>query len=193
MKLVNKFAIIAAGIAVSFGVIQGQAQAASFNQIVDIDAKQNTTSNPFELMLSAGTYSVTQIGTADGGAYDAWNAWGANRVSGCDDNGAGCRNGWLNSYAISSNDFDQTASNKNRYDSPLTALQNAVDSTFTLTSDTLVDFSIKDSAYGDNVGGVSLRVASVASQAVPEPASMLGLLAVGSIGVSSLKRKKKAV
>ncbi len=184
MKLVNKLAMVAAGIAVSFGVFQTEAKAATFNQIVDIDSTQNSASNPISLMLSAGTYSVDYIGQNDGGAYDGWNAWGGRVDS---------RVGWMNRYVVSSTDFSQEYTSGSRYGTALTALQNALDSTFTLTSDTLVNFSVRDSNYADNVGGVSLRVASVASQAVPEPASMLGLLAVGSIGVSSLKRKKKAV
>ena len=184
MKLINKLAMVAAGIAVSFGVFQTQAKAATFNQIVNIDSTQNSASNPISLMLSAGTYSVDYIGTSDGGAYDGWNAWGTSTGNGT---------GWMNRYTVFTTDFTQEYTSPSVYNTPLLALQNAVDSTFTLTSDTLVNFSIRDSAYGDNAGGVSLRVASVASQAVPEPASMLGLLAVASIGVSSLKRKKKAV
>ena len=72
MKLVNKIAMVAAGIAVSLGVIQGEAKAASFSQIVDINSRQDTISNPLSLKLSAGTYSVDYIGTAEGGAYPSF-------------------------------------------------------------------------------------------------------------------------
>ncbi|AFY57731.1 hypothetical protein Riv7116_5351 [Rivularia sp. PCC 7116] len=67
MKLINKLAMVAAGVAVSFGVFQTEAKAATFNQIVDIDARQNS---PISLTLSAGTYSVDYIGVSDGGNYN---------------------------------------------------------------------------------------------------------------------------
>ncbi|MGB3654346.1 MAG: hypothetical protein WBA41_24490, partial [Rivularia sp. (in: cyanobacteria)] len=100
MKVFNKLAILATGIAVGFGVMQPVAQAASFSQIVDIDSKQNTTSNPISLMLSAGTYSVDYIGMDEGGVYSGWNAWEGN-VEGCNSNGENCRRGWRNRYGIS--------------------------------------------------------------------------------------------
>lgn len=188
MKVFNKLAMLAAGVMISFGVMQ-EAQAAGFNQIVNIDALQNTTSNPISLNLSAGTYSVDYIGMNNGGAYDAWNAWGEGRVSQCDSNGEGCRTGWLNNYSISFDGFNQTFAT-GRYANALQAMQNALSTSFTLASDTTVNFFVKDSHYRDNVGGVSLNVSS---QSVPEPASMLGFLAVGTIGVSQLKRKKQVV
>ncbi|MCJ8279060.1 MAG: PEP-CTERM sorting domain-containing protein, partial [Rivularia sp. ALOHA_DT_140] len=123
--------------------------------------------------------------------YDAWNAWGRNRVSGCDANGEECSKGWLNGFSISSDDFTKKIPNVSPYATPLIALQNALNTTFTLTSDSTVNFFFRDTNYRDNFGGVSLKLSSV--QAVPEPASVLGLLAVGSIAVSGLKRKKQAV
>jgi len=181
MKLINKLAMVAAGIAVSFGVFQTEAKAASFNQIVDINANN---SNPVSFTLSAGTYSVDYIGTSDGGAYDGWNAWNGS-TAGTD--------GWMNRYTISTTDFTQEYTSGSRYGTSLQALQNAVDSTFTLTSDTLVNFSVRDTNYADNVGGVSLQLSQLSATSVPEPASILGLLTVGSIAVSSLKRKKEEV
>ena len=189
MKFFKKLAMVAAGVAVSFGVMQTEAQAGQFNQIININALENTTSNPISLDLSAGTYSVDYIGINDGGTYDAWNAWGEGIVSGCDSNGEDCQNGWLNNYSISFDGSEQTFAT-GRYASALQAMQNALNTSFTLASDTTINFFIKDSHYKDNVGGVSLNLSS---QSVPEPASMLGLLAVGTIGVSQLKRKKQVV
>lgn len=98
MKLINKLAMIAAGVAVSFGVFKTEAKAASFNQIVDINARQNSANSPVSLMLLAGTYSVDYVGTSDGGAYDGWNAWNGS-IAGTD--------GWMNRYSISTTDFTQ--------------------------------------------------------------------------------------
>lgn len=188
MKIFNKLAIIAAGITMSFGMLQPEARAASFNQIIDIDAKLNTRNNLVSLMLSAGTYGVDYIGMNDGGAYDGWNAWG--RVSGCNSNGENCTNGWLNSYVISFKNFSQIVTSNNRYSNSFIATQNAVNLSFTLPSDMMVNFFIPDSVYEDNVGGISLKLSS---QSVPEPSSMLGLLAIGTLGISTLKLKKQLV
>ena len=187
-RVYNKLGILAAGIVAGFGVIQTEAQAASFNQIIDIDARLNSNNNPISLMLSAGIYSVDYIGKNDGGAYDAWNAWGS--VFGCDSNGENCSIGWLSRYSISSNNFNQTLAGNSRYDTALMAMQNALDTSFTVASDSTVNFFIPDSVYGDNEGGVSLRLSS---QSIPEPASILGLLSVGAIGISIFKGKKQAV
>lgn len=54
--------------------------------------------------FTAGTYGVTPIGTADGGAYDAWNAWGG-LVTDCDASGANCTTGWLNNYSLASDEW----------------------------------------------------------------------------------------
>ena len=193
MKVFNKLAMFAAGIAVGFGAMQPVAQAASFSEIIDIDSKQNTTSNPISLMLSAGTYSVDYIGMDEGGVYEGWNAW-EGKVERCDSNKEGCRKGWRNRYGISYDGVSNLFTSGKNYATVSQALQNAVDTSFTLASDTTVNFFINDKFYDDNIEGISLRLSSTSiSQSVPEPASMLGLLVVGTIGVSTLKRKKQVV
>ncbi len=59
--------------------------------IVNINARTNTTTNPVVISFDAGTYDVVPIGISDGGAFNAWNAWsgGPNPPS---------KAGWLNSY-----------------------------------------------------------------------------------------------
>ena len=193
MKVFNKLAMLAAGITIGFGVMQPVARAASFSQIIDLDSKQNTTSNPISLMLSAGTYSVDYIGMDEGGVYEGWNAW-EGKVERCDSKGENCRRGWRNRYGISYDGVSNLFTSGKNYATVSQALQNAVDTSFTLASDTTVNFFINDKFYDDNIEGISLRLSSTSiSQSVPEPASMLGLLAVGTIGVSTLKRKKQAV
>ncbi|WP_414621664.1 PEP-CTERM sorting domain-containing protein [Calothrix sp. CCY 0018] len=192
MKVFN-LAIFAVGIAIGFGAIQTEAQAASFNQIINLDAKQNSTDNPISIMLSAGTYAVDYIGMNDGGAYDGWNAW-EGKVERCDRNRENCRRGWKNRYGISFDGMSNLFTSGKNYATASQAMQNAVNTSFTVASDTTVNFFINDKFYDDNIEGVSLRLSSESiSQSVPEPTSMLGLLAVGTIGVSTLKRKKQAV
>lgn len=191
MRVFN-LAIFAAGIAIGFGAIQTEAQAASFNQIIDLDAKQNTTDNPVSMMLSPGTYAVDYIGMNDGGAYDGWNAW-QGKVERCDRNGENCRRGWKNRYGISFDGVSELFTSGKNYATVSQAMQNAVNTSFTVASDTTVNFFINDKFYDDNIEGVSLRLSSTSMpRSVPEPASMLGLLAVGTI-VSTLKRKKQSV
>lgn len=195
MKIFNKLAMVAAGVVAGFGVMPAEAQASSFNQFINLDAKLNSESNAISVNLSAGTYSVDYIGINEGGVYDGWNAW-QGVVGDCSSDGEGCRRGWRNDYSISFDDFSQLFATTGVYATPLQALQNAVNISFTLASATTVNFFIGDNYYEDNVGGVSLRLSSdniSTPKTVPETASILGLLAVGAIGLSTLKAKKQIV
>ncbi len=152
--------------------------------IINLNALSNTTTNPVSLSLTAGTYNITPIGTADGGDYNAWNAWG--HTSGCDSSGANCITGWLNRYSLSSSEFAPvTYSDGNKYQTPLLALANAIDSSFTLTIDTTVDFFITDDPYWDNEGGMSLRVDPVP---VPTAIWLFGSGLIGLLGITRHKR-----
>ncbi len=192
MKILKKLAILTVSAVVSIGILQTEAKAVSFNRIINLDAKQDTTSNPISLDLSAGVYSVDYIGMNNGGMYDAWNAWGDGVTEFCNRNGEGCIKGWINSYRISFDGFTNMFSGSSVYATASQAMQNAVDTSFTLESDTKVDFFIGDSNYKGNVGGVSLKLSS-SSQSIPEPTTMFGLLTVGGIGISTLKRKKQMI
>ncbi|NOZ69600.1 MAG: PEP-CTERM sorting domain-containing protein [Deferribacteres bacterium] len=158
--------------------------------IIDLNARYNTTSNPVSLFLTKGTYEVTPIGIADGGIYNAWNAWGY--TYGCDSSGANCRTGWINAYSLSSSEFAAvTYYDGIRYATPYLALANAINSSFTLSIDTTVDFFIADRPYYDNVGGISLNVTAAPAPApVPEPSTLL-LLGSGFLGVAALRKRIK--
>jgi hypothetical protein len=163
-----------------------------------------------QVTLAAGTYEVAVIGTAQGGSYNAWNPWGNNAVSGCATDGTGCSNGWTSRYAITIGGdtvqyFKDLGSNNPYYATALQALasyQTAplyhVDSapgavptlapmpvSFSLAATTAVTFSVLDSQYGDNFGGVSLNVS-----AVPEPAA-LALFAAGALFVASAAGRQR--
>lgn len=136
--------------------------------IIDIDAVTNTADNRVSVFLTAGTYVVTPIGTAEGGAF---NAWDANIFDG--PNGQS----WLHDYWIDSSEFGPDEFRDfNFYTNELDALANAVGTSFTLTSDSSVDFYIMDNPYTDNAGGVSLSV-------VPEP-SITFLFGIGLAGLT---------
>lgn len=148
--------------------------------IIDIDAVANNTYNPsgntIDIWLTAGTYEVTPVGVADGGAYNAWDAWGSGRT-------------WVNSYEYSSTEFGtQGFWDGIKYATALEALNNAIVSSFTLTSDGYVSFYNSDPGYGDNLGGISLSVIQKNTQ-VPEPSTML-LLGTGLAVFAGATRRK---
>ena len=156
--------------------------------IIDIDARINTTTNPVTHFFAAGTYDVTPIGVAAGGAYDAWNAWGF--VAGCDSNGENCSNGWINSYSLSAPGLGvpaQTFSDGGRYATPLQALNAAISTQFTIATSGTVNFFITDNPYTDNLGGMSLHVTS---QPIPEPSTVL-LFSTGMVGLIGFARRRR--
>lgn len=76
--------------------------------VVNVNARSNSQENPAQILLNAGTYAVTPLGAADGGAFNAWSAW---RFTTCSDP-EGCQRtspttftGWLNAYTILSADL----------------------------------------------------------------------------------------
>ncbi|VAV86355.1 hypothetical protein MNBD_BACTEROID02-1626 [hydrothermal vent metagenome] len=157
--------------------------------IVNINSRINNESNPVSLLLDAGTYDVTPIGITDGGAYDSWNAWNGGQVTGCNSSGENCSTGWLNLYYFASSEFGEVSIwDVNRYASSSLALANSISTSFTLISSATVDFYIIDGANGstawDNVGGISLNVASP----VPLPTALYLFLS-GVAGLAAIRKK----
>ena len=144
--------------------------------IININSRTNTTTNPVIEFFNAGTYEITPIGVADGGAYNAWNAWGYVSLP---------HSGWLNDYSLSSSEFSAfTIKDGVRHATDMLALSNAISTSFTLASDDNVNFFITDNrGYSDNVGGISLSV-----DPVPIPGAVW-LLGSGLIGLVGFRKK----
>ncbi len=155
--------------------------------IVNMDAKANGStdnadvSNFVSLALDAGTYSITPI-EDDFTALSVWN-----NNAGCDADGANCGKGFFWRVDISwdgGNEQLRLNSNSPLFADPEDALALAktqVFPTFTLAANDTVRFGLFDSPIGDNRGGVSFELNSVAP--IPLPATAVVLLSgLGLIG-----------
>ncbi len=157
--------------------------------------------------LAAGSYAAQYIGPADGGAFDAWNAWGA--VDFCNGAGMNCNRGWIYQFLV---DFGHGVGNFDRTDlaagglSPI-AGDNRIYATagqalaaaqtdlapfsFTLAAAQAVNFYIGDSRYDDNEGGISLRIVEKVadSSGAPEPGAW-ALLITGFFAAGAALRRR---
>ena len=173
----------------------------------NISATANTTfATGVQIVLGAGTYSLTPIGTADGGLYDAWNP---NSQPNCTNN---CSTLWRwgYSYFSSANDLMFVGFN-GVFASPAAAIAGEKASPtlgfsdFNISTNTFTPGSVPDpfiftlgaattftgfisDGDGDtthNLGGTSLRIT-----AVPEPATWaIMLLGFGMMGVAMRRRR----
>lgn len=134
--------------------------------IINLDASSSSVAR-HTISLSAGIYKVEFIGIADGGKFDAWSAWSS--TAGCDSNGLNCGRGFLNTAFFNSAQFARVRiGGYERYLTSALALSNAEGTTFELNTAGNVQFYISDTHYGDNRGGLSLRVTQV-----PEPSTLI--------------------
>jgi hypothetical protein len=197
-----------------FGMLYfGSANAIPLN-LVNIDAGINDVSNTIDLNLAAGTYRIEAIGTADGGAFNAWNAWGTrincHDTDGCDRTGSKKYMGWLNKFSFASPDLADvkvngvTASTSagNRYDvnskmafpDELSALAHAWSAMFTINTASTISFMITDSLLKDNVGGISLNVFPDVHpellSVIPEPPVLALFALAGLAGLGYSGRRK---
>ncbi len=180
------------------------AKGAATSTIVNVNSRAYGSGHPLSISLEAGTYTVTPIGVADGGAYNSYIIW--SHATCTNPNGSVLTSpttvtGWLNIYGVYSTNFGDVTvngvpvdmsthptvywvSDGRCYPNSLIALNHASPSAFTTMADGLVGLSINDSQsmLSDNSGGVSFAITRITST-VPAPgAILLGTLGAGLVG-----------
>jgi len=179
------------------------AQTVKASTIINLDATSSSASSVTDT-LSAGTYSVSIVGTNVAGAlYSGWNS----------SLGASSNNLWTDRYEIdfcggtcgvifvmNNNPGYATASaalSSYQAATTLTSLVVGTSSTgsvanpftFTLAAPQTLTFEVPDAgSFSDDSGGLSLQVTQAGS-ATPEPASFV-LIGLGLVGVGLYHRKK---
>jgi hypothetical protein len=158
--------------------------------IVNLDATANGQaapygSNPVNLFLPAGVYSLTPVGTAGGGTFDAWSAFSGNFNCLPDHS---CEWGWDTSFDYSYGAVYSSTDNGTRWDSPEAALAHTTSVIINLAVGGIVSFGLNECSgcLGDNRGGTSIAVSGI-----PEPSTVV-LLAAGLALVGSFRRRARA-
>lgn len=190
--------------AIAAAMAAASAQAA----IVDISA---TATTPVFYTFDPGTYHIEWIGTADGGAYDAWHP-------SCPT--GDCTSGWrdvfsattdtgphpsFDSYSIVAGPFASALASLAAFRAAPSIIDTQLDWngaayvpspggtiaqpwTITVAAPTTVAFFAGDGTKDDNFGGVSLRFT-----AVPEPATWaMMILGLGGVGATLRQRRRLA-
>ena len=148
---------------------------------------------PVTQTFGPGTYTISVIGQAAGGLYDAWSV-AANNFGTPAQNADGQWDERYN-YVVDDGLGNYVAVNPyagQRFATAAAALAafSGVLSTFTLTQTSAVTFGIPDYLFVDNSGGVSLGITQTSPASVPEPAT-IGLFGLGMLGLLAMRRRQK--
>lgn len=145
------------------------ALAASTSQavVLDIDARTATPASPVVANLTAGVYRVEPVSVAQGGTFDAWNAWNG-EVSGTAEDGS-ARKGWLRATLVKTDFFnwrplnasDLGASGLPAWTTPELALQHTPSTILGMINAGVISVMADDVTFDDNVGGESLKLTRV--------------------------------
>ena len=151
--------------------------ASSAPTIININGLTNHVLNPVHVFFEAGTYTLDPISVADGGLYNAMSygpGTGPNRYQ-----------SWHWWYLMKNPELGTIYINEGQpyLDTEMDAFAAAISTTFSISTDSYVDFYIWDGPHGyeyvyDNIGGMSLRVSPI-----PAPgAILLGSIGIGIVG-----------
>jgi hypothetical protein len=137
------------------GCANGQAGSGG-THLVNVDARANRyLNNPVAVPLAAGEYDIKPVGVAQGGAFNAWNPFGTGAT-------------WWTVYFAWSDEFlVRRGEHGGFYATDVEALAHAETASFALSAGATVYFSVADSAYDDNTGGVSLLVTAACGPVGP--------------------------
>jgi PEP-CTERM motif len=177
--------------------------------IINVNGKTNAglpssapLANPVSVFLAQGSYLLTFTAPpAPGANFTAVNVWtrnGGPGVTGCDQNGANCAEGWFNriEYFLDSSNANAaltlgSSSRPNRYSTAALSFANAGGySAIVNVGAGGQNFSafLRDTPITDNHGGISLSLASV-----PEPATWaMMIMGFGMIGGAYRSRRTTA-
>ena len=182
MKLFNKLAVATVGLVLGFSGIQGEANAASLEMITNGEFEQTEFTKDWTATDNVPGWETTR--NRSNGKIELWNQ------------------GKMSSPAMGSDGLGtgkHMETNFNGIDiiSQTFTLGENIDTTALFSLDAWSrkggtgTVSVQDSVTSPHIDQVSLSVNELPAS-VPEPASILGLLAVGAFGTTStLKRKKK--
>ena len=145
-----KFYTYSTSAADNIGGVSMQVEGNGIKQSVDLDATQNVNKEHAEICsLPAGDYTVTLLGTAEGGKYDAWSST--------------CSKKWRHAYKIRG-DAKVTVAETGVYDNAGEAFAHRpAAETFRLKAPGEVKFYTYSASPENDCGGVSLNVTRIGS------------------------------